>query len=194
MTREFERVTCPGCGRQVSAYVPHMGDGSALRTMKHLVNHPGGVFVASPTPLASVRCLSGSFSSIDISAVGMFRYEKHFGLCGDSRDGARMSNQCDQFSPDGSERCTYAYHRGAHSWARTTSDPIPAPVSAPDQASKPVRMWVLDAPFNKRGVPLMGQFGSRSGHVVIFTVSEWKRLCENVPQLQTTQFEVGSYE
>lgn len=62
------------------------------------------------------------------------------------------------------------------------------------EPAKPVRMCVLEAPFNKRGVPLMGQFGSRSGNVVIFTIAEWKRLCETVPQLQTTQFEVGSYE
>ncbi len=54
-------------------------------------------------------------------------------------------------------------------------------------------MWVLEAPFNKRGVPVMGSFGSTSGHVVIFTIEAWKKLCEDVPQLQTTQFEVGSY-
>lgn len=60
--------------------------------------------------------------------------------------------------------------------------------------AKPVRMWVLETPFNKRGVPVMGQFGSRSGNVVIFTTAEWKRLCDSVPQLQTTQFEVGSYD
>ena len=67
-------------------------------------------------------------------------------------------------------------------------------LSAPTEPQKPVRMWVLEAPFNKRGVPLMGNFGSRSGNVVIFTVSEWKRLCDAVPELQTTQFEVGSYD
>lgn len=43
MIREYERVTCPGCGRNISAYVPHMGDGSALRTTKHLANHPEGL-------------------------------------------------------------------------------------------------------------------------------------------------------
>jgi len=55
-------------------------------------------------------------------------------------------------------------------------------------------MWVIEAPFNKRGVPVMGSFGSRSGTVVIFTIEAWKRLCADVPQLQTTVFEVGSYE
>lgn len=68
--------------------------------------------------------------------------------------------------------------------------------AAPDdpQQEKPVRMWVLSAPFTKRGFPVMGTFGSRSNTVVIFTTAEWKRLCEAVPQLATTQFEVGSYE
>lgn len=35
MVREFIKLTCPGCRREVSAYVPHMGDGSAVRTVKH---------------------------------------------------------------------------------------------------------------------------------------------------------------
>ena len=34
-TREYERVTCPGCGRKISAYIPHFGDGSGLRVVKH---------------------------------------------------------------------------------------------------------------------------------------------------------------
>lgn len=34
-TREYERVTCPGCLRQISAYVPHFGDGTGLRLVKH---------------------------------------------------------------------------------------------------------------------------------------------------------------
>lgn len=59
---------------------------------------------------------------------------------------------------------------------------------------KPVRMWVLECPFNKRGVPVMGTFGSRSGHVIVFTSAAWQQLCKDVPQLQTTQFEVGSYD
>lgn len=35
MVREYEKITCPGCGRTISAYVPHMGDGSALRMVRH---------------------------------------------------------------------------------------------------------------------------------------------------------------
>jgi len=34
-TREYERVTCPGCHRSISAYIPHFGDGSGLRVVKH---------------------------------------------------------------------------------------------------------------------------------------------------------------
>ena len=34
-TREFQRVTCPGCNRRISAYVPHFGDGTGLRVVKH---------------------------------------------------------------------------------------------------------------------------------------------------------------
>jgi hypothetical protein len=33
--RDYERVDCPGCGRRISAYIPHFGDGSGLRTVKH---------------------------------------------------------------------------------------------------------------------------------------------------------------
>jgi hypothetical protein len=35
VTREYERVTCPGCQRVISAYVPHFGDGSGLRVVPH---------------------------------------------------------------------------------------------------------------------------------------------------------------
>jgi hypothetical protein len=34
-TREYERITCPGCHRTISAYIPHFGDGSGLRVVKH---------------------------------------------------------------------------------------------------------------------------------------------------------------
>ena len=35
MKREFEKIRCPGCGSMISAYVPHMGDGSGLRVVAH---------------------------------------------------------------------------------------------------------------------------------------------------------------
>lgn len=67
-------------------------------------------------------------------------------------------------------------------------------MTIPDPATKPYRIWTLMCPFKKNGFPVVGTFGTRTGQVVIFSTAEWKRLCEDVPQLQTTQFEVGSYE
>jgi hypothetical protein len=46
--REYERVTCPGCQRTISAYVPHFGDGSGLRVVPHKIIRVGA--------LASVAC------------------------------------------------------------------------------------------------------------------------------------------
>lgn len=56
------------------------------------------------------------------------------------------------------------------------------------------RIWVAECAFKKNGFPSLGAFGSSSRNVVIMTVATWKKLCEDVPQLQTTQFEVGSQE
>lgn len=56
------------------------------------------------------------------------------------------------------------------------------------------RIWALECPFNKRGVPVMGQFGRTSRGVIVIDVATWQRLCADVPQLQTTMFEVGSYD
>jgi hypothetical protein len=39
--REFERVTCPGCERTISAYVPHCGDGAGLRVIPHNITKNG---------------------------------------------------------------------------------------------------------------------------------------------------------
>jgi hypothetical protein len=54
-------------------------------------------------------------------------------------------------------------------------------------------MWALICPFKKSGFPSVGSFGARVEAVVIITVDEWKRLCADTPQLQTTQFDVGTY-
>ena len=56
------------------------------------------------------------------------------------------------------------------------------------------RMWVLHCPFRKDGTPVLGSFGASERPVVIIALDTWKTLCADVPQLQTTQFEVGSYE
>lgn len=66
-----------------------------------------------------------------------------------------------------------------------TDTPIPAP---------PYRVWALHCPFRKDGTPVLGSFGAREQSVVIMTVETWERLCADVPQLQTTKFEVGSYD
>lgn len=56
------------------------------------------------------------------------------------------------------------------------------------------RIWVMQCPFRKTGSPVLGTFGASIRGVVIFDIETWKRLCQDVPQLQTTMFEVGSYE
>ena len=56
------------------------------------------------------------------------------------------------------------------------------------------RIWALHCPFRKSGTPVLGNFGATTKPVVILTMETWKRLCADVPQLQTTQFEVGTYE
>ena len=56
------------------------------------------------------------------------------------------------------------------------------------------RIWVLTCPFNKRGDPVLGSFGSRLGGVVIIPVETWTQLCKEHPTLQRAQFEVGSHE
>lgn len=59
---------------------------------------------------------------------------------------------------------------------------------------QPRRIWVLHCPFRKTGSPVLGTFGRTVEPVVIMRMETWKKLCEDVPQLQTTQFEVGSVE
>ncbi len=60
-------------------------------------------------------------------------------------------------------------------------------------SEKPIRMWVMECPFRKSGSPVLGSFGASSDNVVIFRIEAWKRLCAEVPQLQTTVFEVGRW-
>ena len=60
--------------------------------------------------------------------------------------------------------------------------------------AEPYRIWALHCLFRKDGTPSLGTFGKTERPVIIMTVETWKRLCADVPQLQTTQFEVGQYE
>jgi len=73
---------------------------------------------------------------------------------------------------------------------RRENEPSPSP--APEKAK--YRIWVAHCPFKKNGFPSLGTFGASEAPVVIFRMDTWKRLCADVPQLQTTQFEVGSQE
>ncbi len=59
---------------------------------------------------------------------------------------------------------------------------------------KPFRIWVLHCPFKKSGFPSVGSFGATTQPTVVMTMETWNRLCETVPALKTTQFEVGTQE
>lgn len=67
-------------------------------------------------------------------------------------------------------------------------------MSDPHPTAAKYRIWVAECAFKKNGFPSLGSFGSSSRNVVIMSVETWKRLCADVPQLQTTEFEVGSQE
>jgi hypothetical protein len=61
-------------------------------------------------------------------------------------------------------------------------------------ARRPYRIWALWMPFKKSGFPSLGTFGATERKVVIIPMETWNTLCAENPGLQTTQFEVGSYE
>lgn len=65
----------------------------------------------------------------------------------------------------------------------------PTPVDPPKY-----RLWAMACPFTKKGYPNVGSFGSTIRNVVIMDVKTWTQLCKDVPQLQTTSFEVGTLE
>ena len=48
--------------------------------------------------------------------------------------------------------------------------------------------------FKKNGFPSLGTFGASESNVVIMKMETWKRMCVEIPALQTTEFEVGSQE
>jgi hypothetical protein len=51
----------------------------------------------------------------------------------------------------------------------------------------------MHCPFRKSGSPVLGTMGSSIQPVVVMTTETWTRLCADVPQLQTTMFEVGAW-
>lgn len=68
---------------------------------------------------------------------------------------------------------------------------MPDPV--PTSAAVKYRIWAMHCPFRKSGSPVLGTMGSSIQPVVVMTTETWTRLCADVPQLQTTMFEVGAW-
>lgn len=56
------------------------------------------------------------------------------------------------------------------------------------------RIWTAYCPFNKTGAPVLGNFGKEVRGVVIMEIATWNKLCADIPALQTTQFEVGTFQ
>jgi len=61
------------------------------------------------------------------------------------------------------------------------------------EARKP-RIWALHCPFTKTGFPVLGNFGRTIRPVVIIPMATWTKLCQDIPELGKTQFEVGASE
>jgi hypothetical protein len=70
------------------------------------------------------------------------------------------------------------------------NEPIPSALTP----TPTYRVWAMHCPFRKDGAPVVGSFGRSVEPVVIMKMATWKRLCADVPQLQATQFEVGSFD
>lgn len=60
--------------------------------------------------------------------------------------------------------------------------------------SEPYTMWILEAPFSKHGVPLMGNSGASIAKVIVMRSETFKRLIANYPDLNSAQFRVGQYD
>jgi len=58
---------------------------------------------------------------------------------------------------------------------------------------KPFTVWALDAPFDKHGVPRMGNYGVSVRRVVVMESETFKRLIDEHPSLKLAQFQVGSF-
>lgn len=61
---------------------------------------------------------------------------------------------------------------------------------------QPIRIWALHVPFNKRGFPVFGHsFAAVSSKgCIIIPADKWTALCQRIPELAATQFEVGTLE
>lgn len=54
-------------------------------------------------------------------------------------------------------------------------------------------IWGMSCPFNKQGVPVVGNFGRSIRTVVIMPVETWTRLCKEHPSLGAQKFNVGTF-
>lgn len=77
---------------------------------------------------------------------------------------------------------------------KTANDQPLGLVPSRDADVRHYTMWVAHCPFRKNGSPVLGTMGSSEQAVVVMTTDEWRRLCADVPQLQTTQFRVGTFD
>lgn len=60
--------------------------------------------------------------------------------------------------------------------------------------TEPYRIWTLDAPFDKDGVPVMGTVGRSVERVVVIRSQTFRRMIAEHPSLRTAAYEVGSYD
>lgn len=77
---------------------------------------------------------------------------------------------------------------------KKTAPDVPLPSGEGCVQLSPARIWVLHCPFTKTGFPNLGNFGSSVKPVVIIPLATWTELCQRIPALATTPFEVGSAE
>lgn len=64
-----------------------------------------------------------------------------------------------------------------------------------EEQAKPIRIWALHVPFNKRGFPAFGNSFSQvtTKGCIIIPVEKWTALCKEIPALAAKQFEVGEH-
>jgi hypothetical protein len=60
------------------------------------------------------------------------------------------------------------------------------------KTERPDRIWAFHCPFNRHGVPVLGNFGGSIKPVVILPMATWTKLCREIPELGQRQFDVGT--
>jgi hypothetical protein len=67
-------------------------------------------------------------------------------------------------------------------------------LAALPEAPESYTIWMVTAPFNKHGVPLMGRSGASARRVVVMDGDTFKRLIAEHPSLATAQFRTGELD